>query len=325
MDSGAALLTETWSDGLSAPLASVLIVTFNHLDLIEAALESAYGQIADFPIEVIISEDASTDGTRERVLAWAARHPDRTRLLLSDHNLKSNEVVRRGFHAARGKYVALLDGDDYWTSPDKLATQVAVMEQDPSLSLCFHNARVSEGVTRFGDLWTDPALKSRLSLADLWDGNPFATCGGLFRRACVPELPVWYRDLDPFITDWPLYVLFAEQGDIAFLPEPMGVYRLHAGGVYSSQSARAKLDSMDRLYRRVNEGMEGRHETALRRGHLRYFLGMARHYLETGERDLAEVCLRTARAYGRAGSLGERREQLSLQARSWLSSSRAGS
>jgi glycosyltransferase involved in cell wall biosynthesis len=300
---------------------SVIVITYNHSGLIEQALESVCRQVTDFKVEVVVSEDASTDGTREIVQEWSRRYPDRTRLLLSERNLKNNEVVRRAFHAARGEFVAMLDGDDYWTSPHKLSAQAAIMDADPNLSLCFHNAQVSSGPTRFGTLWTDPSLKRRLSLADLWEGNPFATCGSLFRRACVPELPVWYGNLsEMMITDWPLYLLFAEQGDIAYLPEPMGVYRLHAGGAYSPHSREAKLAATDRLYRRVNEGTAGRHDEALRRGHYRYFVDMARACLEEGEVSLAATCLRLARGYGRPSRLSDSWERRALEARAWLGS-----
>lgn len=275
---------------------SVVVVTYNHSAYIDEALKSVYGQIAGFDFEVIISEDASTDGTREIVQSWARRHSDRTRLILSERNVRSNEVVRRGFAAARGEYVALLDGDDHWISPHKLARQVAILDQDRTLSLCFHNARVSGGTTPFGDLWTDPAMKPRLTLDDLWFGNPFATCGSLFRREVVRDIPEWYRDFFP-ITDWPLYILFAEHGDIAFMPEVMGVYRLHAGGMYSAQTASAKLESMDQLYRRMNECTDYRHDAALRMGHRQYFFDWARAYLSAGQPELARLSLEHARGY----------------------------
>ena len=84
------------------------------------ALDSALAQRLPQPYEILVSEDCSTDGTREIVQEYAESHPHVVRLLLSERNLHSNEVVARGFRAARGRYVALLDGDDYWTSDDKL-------------------------------------------------------------------------------------------------------------------------------------------------------------------------------------------------------------
>ena len=279
---------------------SVVVATYNHASLIDEALASVFAQETDFETEVIISEDASTDGTRQIVELWHARYPDKTRLLLSDRNLHCNEVVARGFHAARGDYITLLDGDDYWTSPNKLAKQAATLDSDPSLSLCFHNARVSSGTTPHGDLWTDPALSPRLTLADLWEGNPFPTCGSMFRRSALSRIPQWYSCITSMITDWPLYLLFAEQGDIAFIPESWGIYRLHASGAFSPQSGKAKLASMDALYRLVNEGMEGRHDASLRLGHHRYFVGMGRDFLSRGEPDLALTAFGYAWRY-RAG------------------------
>jgi glycosyltransferase involved in cell wall biosynthesis len=302
---------------------SVVVATYNHADLIDEALASVFAQETDFETEVIISEDASTDGTRQIVERWRARFPDKTRLLLSDRNLHSNEVIRRGFHAARGDYVALIDGDDYWLSPHKLANQAALLDRDPSVSLCFHNARVSSGQTRFGDLWTNPTLGPRLTLADLWEGNPFPTCGGMFRRSALPRIPDWYRDLNPMITDWPLYLLFAEHGDILFVPEAWGVYRLHSGGLYSPQTARSKLALMDALYRRVNEGMAGRHDASLKRGHHRYFVGMAHDFLDQGHPDLALAAVGYAWRYRTRFAVRRQLSLLRLATRARLASTLA--
>jgi glycosyltransferase involved in cell wall biosynthesis len=101
----------------------VLVVTYNHARFIAQALESALGQRTSFGVEILVSEDCSTDGTREKVIGYQRKYPDRIRLLLSESNLRSNAVVARGIRAARGEYLALLDGDDYWISPDKLKSR----------------------------------------------------------------------------------------------------------------------------------------------------------------------------------------------------------
>ena len=103
--------------------ATVLLVTYNHSAYIRQAVESVLAQEADFEWEVLITEDCSTDGTREIVQEYADRHPERIRLLLSKLNQNDNEVVSRGIDAARGTYLALLDGDDYWLGPRKLELQ----------------------------------------------------------------------------------------------------------------------------------------------------------------------------------------------------------
>ena len=299
----------------SAVKVSVVVVTFNHAAYIDTALRSVYEQATDFDFEILISEDASTDGTREIVQGWQERFPDKIRLILSPANVRSNQVVARAFAAARGDYIALLDGDDYWTSPDKLNRQVAMLDANPNLSLCFTNAEiVGDSGVPAGTSWTSPTLKPRLTLADLWGGNPFATCGSLFRRSSVAQIPAWYDGFFP-VTDWPLYILFAEQGDIAYLPEMMGAYRLHAGGLYSAQSRRDKLASMDSLYRRLNACLEGRYDAQIHTGHRRYFLDWAREYIGQGDATLARACLAYANGYRKNESLADRMEFLGVAAR----------
>src|SRR4051794_11914207 len=113
---------------------TALIVTYNHRNYIAQAIESALAQQCDFAVEVLISEDASTDGTREIVQSFAEKWPDQVRTIFSETNVRSNEVVARGLKASRGRYVALLDGDDFWPYPTKLAAQVSFMEDHPTFS-----------------------------------------------------------------------------------------------------------------------------------------------------------------------------------------------
>ena len=141
----------------AAVSVSVLVVTYNHARFVRQALDSALAQRLPQPFEILISEDCSTDGTREIVQEYAERHPQLIRLLLSERNLHSNEVVARGLRAARGQYVAVLDGDDYWTSEDKLGAQVAFLDARPDLTICFHNAQVVNEYSRStGRLWNTP-------------------------------------------------------------------------------------------------------------------------------------------------------------------------
>ncbi|OWK21909.1 hypothetical protein AJ88_12870 [Mesorhizobium amorphae CCBAU 01583] len=81
--------------------------------------------------------------------------------------------------------------------------------------------------------WTPADQKPIVMQRDIWEGNPFATCAGMMRTACVRNVPSWYADFFP-ITDWPLYVLCAKTADLAFVDEVAGVYRLHPGGLVSA-------------------------------------------------------------------------------------------
>jgi len=161
------------SDNLSSPKVSVLVMTYNHAHFIWQALDSVLMQRTDFAYEIVISEDCSTDGTREIVIDYHSRFRDTICLLLSERNLHSNAVVSRGIRACRGEFIALLDGDDYWTTADKLQTQVDFLEQHPDCSACFHNAlTVYEDGSKKPHNWTPVSQHSFMTLADIWRGNP---------------------------------------------------------------------------------------------------------------------------------------------------------
>lgn len=221
---------------------SVLVMTYNHERFISQALESVLMQKVTFEYEILISEDRSTDDTRNRVLNIHAKYPDRIRLLLSETNLHSNEIVVRGIEASKGQYVALLDGDDYWLCPYKLQKQVDFLETHPECAMCFHNVDVlyededidphpfhaDEPKSRF----SRPVPKPISTLRDLVRGNFIQNCSTFFRRGLFREFPSWYYNFFP-ITDWPLHILNAQHGHIGYIDEVLGVYRVHRGGQWS--------------------------------------------------------------------------------------------
>lgn len=221
-------------------VVSVIVLTYNHESFIANALDSVLAQRADFPVEILISEDDSTDGTRDIVREYAAKNATRVRLLLSDRNLNSNEVTARAIEAARGRYLAIMDGDDYWTSPEKLQCQVSFLEAHPDCSVCFHDMTV---VDTAGHLLESTFVRKDVArLTDLDDilvGNYVPGSAAMIRRLSLSPLPLWLNEA-PYC-DWALLVLAARQGRLGFLAEVLGAYRRHAGGVWSG------LDEVQRL------------------------------------------------------------------------------
>jgi len=275
---------------------TVLLMTYNHKRFIVQALESALTQRTSFPYEVLVSEDASTDGTREIVQEYQRRHPERIRLLLSERNLHSNEVVARGIRAARGRYIALLDGDDYWTSTDKLQRQSDFLDSHPECSACFHNAMVvHDDGGRAPWNWTPPGQKSFSTLADMWMGNFIATCSVMFRTTNFSRLPDWYIEFFP-ITDWPLHLLSAERGLIGYIPDVMGVYRYHAGGLYSPLDEEQKIAATGAFYRRMNACLEFRYAALVGPALSTYYLEWAEEYAGRGDLARARSCFRASLA-----------------------------
>jgi len=131
------------------PLVSVSVVTYQHKNFIKYCLDGIVMQKTNFPFEILLGEDASTDGTREICIEYAERYPNLIRLILHD---RSNNILIDGkptgrfnmlynLFICRGKYIALCEGDDYWTDPYKLQKQFDILESDFSCSLCAHPFR----------------------------------------------------------------------------------------------------------------------------------------------------------------------------------------
>ena len=280
---------------------TALVITYNHRPFIAAAIDSALGQRTNFDYEILISEDYSTDGTRELVLDYHRRHPERIRLILSERNVRSNAVIARGIAAAQGEFVALLDGDDVWTSPEKLQKQVDFLDAHPDCALCFHNAQVvHEDGSRPPFLWTPPGQETISTMEDLWRGNVIATASAMIRRRALPQIPPWYDALFP-ITDWPLYLLAAQHGTIGYIDEVMSVYRYHPGGLYSPKSEWQKLDATADFYRVMDANMHRRYHRTVQAAYSTYFFEWAAEYLRRRDFLSAQRCLWRSLAGGGVG------------------------
>lgn len=230
-------------------MATVSIITYNHEKYIAQAIESVLMQRTDFDFEIIVGEDDSTDGTREIVQRFKERYPERIRLLLNDRKdvifINGRPTGRWNFinnlRHARGKYVALLEGDDYWTSPDKLQKQADYLEANPDCAICFHSAWCEDDGGRRLRMLFPRHRKPRYVLKDLLRENLIPNCSVVFRNGLFGEFPDWFYGVP--MGDLPLHVLNAQHGDLGYLDEAMAVYRIHGGGVWSTQRRLIQLNS----------------------------------------------------------------------------------
>ena len=265
---------EDWSRLPVQPLVSVAMVTYNHEPFIAQALDSILMQEVDFDYEVVIGEDKSTDRTREIVEDYQRRHPDKIRLRLARENLYSQGLKPGiGVRAAcRGKYIAILEGDDCWTDPKKLQKQVNILETDPDVALVHTNVMVQPqdsggsayafyGETDLSCPLRNPWPGEKTHLRDLALRNYISTCSVMYRAWPMVELPSWFKDL-PF-GDYALWLLTAKRGAIRCMKDITGVYRQHDGGVMSGISKSAQIQSIyetNKLLSRVPELKEVRSE-----------------------------------------------------------------
>lgn len=245
------------------PLLSVCVVTYNHAKFIREALDGVYMQQTPFPFEVVAGDDRSTDGTTEIVLDYRARFPNQTRVLLAKENLgrytgngRLNFV--RTLQACRGRYVALLEGDDSWTEPRKLHKQVALLDRYPSWSLVFHPVQYDFDEPGRSPERIPRQAKPISGVEEVLGDHLIQTCSMVLRRAKLPPLPDWYFQLA--MGDRPLCLLLAEQGAVGFLDEVMAKYRAHGGGLWWSTAARHKAREELRMYEVFRAHLQGRYD-----------------------------------------------------------------
>lgn len=278
---------------------SVLVKTFNHETCIAQALESVLAQAAPFEWELVVGEDRSQDGTRDVVRAIAARHEGRVRPLFRERNLGPVANFLDTLAACRGAYVALLDGDDWWTAPHKLERQAAFLDARPDTAACAHDAIVVDAEGRGnGTRYCSPNLPAVLALERVLKGNPVPACSLMFRRAALRDLPAWFPQL-PF-TDWALMVLLARRGPLGYDREPLAAYRVHSGGMWSGMAARERLGATLALYARFRTELGPEYDRPIRSRMARVALQLAVASAESGRRPEAREELR--RAFRLAGA-----------------------
>jgi glycosyltransferase involved in cell wall biosynthesis len=222
------------------PAASVLMITYNQEGYIRDAIDSVLCQRTDFKYELVIGDDCSTDRTAAIIAEYRDKHPDVIRIIEREKNLGPQRNFVQTLRSCRGRFVALLEGDDYWTSDDKLNRQVELLRSRPECAICFSRARV---VTEDGsqEPWDYPLWdQAEYTLEDLLKENFIPTCTAVFRQGLLLEIPDWFYGLD--FGDWALHLLLAQHGGVFLLSETMAVYRVHSHGVWS----RLSKSEMDR-------------------------------------------------------------------------------
>jgi glycosyltransferase involved in cell wall biosynthesis len=212
---------------------SVPLVTYNHAAFVRQAMESVLAQETSYAWELVVGDDCSTDGTEEIVRAIAALHPERVRVLESASNLGAHRNFERTVGACRGRYLALLEGDDYWCDPAKIEKQARYLDRNPGVAL------TGGGVLVWSE--TEKKTVSRIAektgglrgLEDILRTNCFSTCAVMIRRESFILHP---KLASLAVGDWPLWILAATKGQLHASPEILATYRLNPAGAWSSKS-----------------------------------------------------------------------------------------
>ncbi len=241
----------TWQSK-GPPLVSVMCVTFQRQEYFEQALDSILSQRTKFPFEVVIHDDASTDGTQDKILAYAQKYPNIIRTILRKDNIYSQgyKIQPLVVPHTKGKYIAFCDGDDYWTDVNKLQKQVDVLDANPDVFVCGH---WTLNVDQAGNLMSEQSLTGatcpeRFSLYDSLSGTIVHPNSWMYRRLDWQQEP--HHNLINWLPvgDDPMMLILLTHGNGYCLQEYCSAYRLYSGGVWSALPTYLKYFKMMEFY-----------------------------------------------------------------------------
>ena len=212
-------------------IVSVCMITYNHERYIRQAIEGVLKQKTTFSVELVISEDCGTDNTRKICLEYKEKYPNLIKLLLPANNLGVIQNFSQTLQACTGKYIAICEGDDYWTDKNKLQKQVDFLEQNPDFSICCHRASVLNEKSRTFKT-PKPLKQSVFTQEDVANHNFLQTLTEVFRSSALK--PFSEKSFNSVSGDYFINMMLSENGKIKYLPDVMAVYRQHGGGSWHS-------------------------------------------------------------------------------------------
>ena len=223
---------------------TVCCITFNQKEFIARALNGFVMQKTDFPFQVLVGDDASTDGTTEIVREYAEKYPDIIKPVFHEKNIGPFKNSLSLYQKAKTEYVALCDGDDYWTDEKKLQKQVDFLDARPDFSVCFHPVTIHWNDNSRPDIVfpseRERFYKTELFLDDLLKRNFIQTNSVMFRWRFKTERISDYLNREIAPGDYYIDLLHAQTGKIAFLPDIMAVYCRNRCGIWQDAGVSAE-------------------------------------------------------------------------------------
>jgi len=217
---------------------AIWMVTYNQENYISNAIESVMMQEANFEYKLFIGEDCSTDDTNKICKKLKEKYPKKIELFLNKRNLGGNLNARQIYNQcfeSGAKYVALLEGDDYWTDPLKLQKQVDFLEANKDYGICFHNVEQVNSLNGIkNNILPNVKLDTDFSIHDYILSNKTATCSIVFKTNFIKPIPNWFKEV-PFGDLGIILAILKNSNEKArVLKDVMGVYRIHENGIHGS-------------------------------------------------------------------------------------------
>lgn len=272
---------------------SICMISYNHESFIRKAIEGVLMQKTNFSFELVIGDDCSTDNTVSLINELIKGRENEIKLLSTTENLGMMPNFIRTLTACTGKYIAICEGDDYWTDPYKLQKQFDFMEQHPDYSLCFHNATIINEVNVTSKLFAEYS-KSDYCGKDLLKKWLIPTASAFFINVLPKELPAFIKEATH--GDLALFIFLSEFGNVRYINEVMSVYRINSVGV--TQSAFKGIQHNLKHVRQIelmNEYFGEKYKSLLNKRTANYLISTA--YLKAKEGDKNESKQMLIKAY----------------------------
>jgi glycosyltransferase involved in cell wall biosynthesis len=268
------------------PVVSVFMPTYNQGKYISQAIESVLMQRTDFPYKLFIGEDCSTDKTRDICVSYEKKYPEKIELLLNDRNLGpmlNSQGLYAGCFNSGAKYVALLEGDDYWIDARKLQKQVDFLEKNREYALCAHRIEIINQ-TKPASRLIEPRrlVRNTYTIHDLLRGNFLRTPSIVLRNGrYLVDLPAGRDKIR--LGDWMLFILAAQFGKVYIMPDIMAVYRIHEKGIHSTKPTKYKVEVGIELFELLNKYLPALYEQRIKEQLRRYYISMLGHAIKAGK------------------------------------------
>ncbi len=224
---------------------SILLITYNQEKYIQQCVESILMQEAPFDVEIIVADDHSTDTTLEIITRLLSKSKFPYKVLADDKNLGMQKNYQRGFAACSGKFIAVMEGDDYWSDPKRLTKHIKYLDAHPECVMSFNRLIVynEEKGTYTPQKWDHPDSVENITTAMLARKNHIGNLSAcVIRRSAFVKLNSDLHELG--FADWMLGMVMGEQGSLVKLGEPMSVYRVHDFGLWSGRSKTENFQKM---------------------------------------------------------------------------------
>lgn len=273
----------------STPMVSICSTTYNLEKYIAEAIESWLSQKTNFEFEIVICDDCSKDKTVEIIESYIQKHPNKIRLFTAEKNMGMMPNYTRSLLAAKGKYIAICDGDDYWIDENKLQMQIDFLESNNTFVACLTNSLVLNDETKETKIaktliWNEADSEGLLFHDDFHIDNIDLSAGHVstyvFRNHLVDNYPFWFLD-DDVITDFPLYLINSKFGKTKFFNINTSVYRNRAGSHSLTWYGYLKIQrSRIKMYKCINEYLDYKCDKRIRKIISKHYIVIAKYYFK---------------------------------------------